>query len=67
MLLNFILKNGENGKLHIMYILVQFFFFFKAHEEMLKAWETGKEKKGVGHSVLRVRSNRQLIGAEGKI
>lgn len=65
MLLNFILKNGENGKLHIMYILLQ--FFFKAHEEMLKAWETGKEKKGVGHSVLRVRINRQLIGAEGKM
>lgn len=55
MLLNFILKNGGNGKLHIMYILLH---FFKAHEEMLKVWETGKERKGVGV---------QLIGSGGKI
>lgn len=39
-----------------MYILSQ--FLKTAHEKMSKAWETGMERKGVGHSVPRTRISR---------
>lgn len=37
----------------------------KNHEEMLKAWKTGKERKGVGCSVLKAGIHRELTRGGG--